>query len=200
MLTIVLTWSGCMNEKVQRVGNVPKQDVDTSHDRREFDEMLSGLNKSYILAADASGKEEILRFYNKLPEQYTHDSIEYRAAVQKFYNTDKMLVDYLLGFEKDTSLVFWVGQYNPLSSRIEYYDLIKNQKRIAAMVLIYNYLADLKNRIQDNYMVKLPDRQAADVHIDYNAMRNWYNRYRNLSVDELRKQFQKTPPPPIELR
>ena len=110
--------------------------------------------------------------------------LNYIQCYQEFFKQDYSFVDWLLTFENDTIRKdLWLISPNPLSSRIEECNLPMSNSR-AAIILIENYLEG-KGFIC--YACNFQDRPCNDNRYQY--IKNWLAQYKDLSIEELRKQW-----------
>ena len=146
----------------------------------EYDQIMDGLNKSKIINIFYN------EFYKKnydsmLPDSLKQDSIDYMAAVHKFYDADIDIVFYLMQFLDDSSKCNWVRTRDKMRATYLLVDELISRKYIAALILIECYL-----RFEGEYWISIPrcptyiamDPSQPLVLFDKNYLKKWKYFYR----------------------
>jgi hypothetical protein len=146
----------------------------------EYDIILDGLTKNYVLLSNKIEKDLYLEYFKLSEEQHLKDLEEYDKAVNAFYNADKDILDYLLSYEKDTSHICkWIKTKNPYSSNIGETDLLTNAE--GALILFDNYLTNSSHIRTPTYVSEL----------SYEKLKLFYDKNKGLSKDELKEEYKK---------
>jgi hypothetical protein len=147
---------------------------------RDFERIISGLQKEYVLDYHNPGRRQHLS-----EAVFKQDSLIYRQCYQNFFEQYYSFVEWLLTFENDTiKKDLWFMYPNPLSSRIEECNLSMSNSR-AAIVLIENFLTG-KGFIC--YSCHFQDRKNCNES-RYGYIKNWLAQYKNLSIENIRKKW-----------
>jgi hypothetical protein len=152
-----------------------------------YDSILTSLSKNYILNVVGNNKQLLLDFYHKSEVDFLKYSAEYSWAVNSFYSSPLSIVYYLLKFEGDTTLCFWIFSKNPLSSNIKKWEF-EFSKQQGATVLIYDYLT-WNNSKKKKITTDPGEIEKIITDINLYKIKQWIEKKEGWPLDKLRKDF-----------
>jgi hypothetical protein len=146
----------------------------------EYDVILEGLKKNYVLLSNDIDKDLYLEYFKLSDEQHLKDLEQYNDAVSAFYNADKDILNYLLAYENDTTNICnWIKTKDPYSSSVSKVDLLTNAE--GALILFDNYLTNSSSIRVPTYLNKL----------SFKKLKSFYLLNKRLSKEELKEEYKK---------
>jgi hypothetical protein len=144
----------------------------------DYHQILKGLENNYTVSEIALKKNFIL-CGGKSERQIKIDSINYVSSVNKFYESDKTLLLFLLKFENDKKRINnWITFSDPCSSIIEKKSFINNS--LGAIILFDNFLTNKRKTIIINdYVYK----------INFNELNKFYDENSRSNLDVMKTHY-----------
>lgn len=141
--------------------------------------IFDGLSKNFTLLKGKMGTKVYDDYFNSDENKFIKDSEEYNNAINRFYLTEKDVIDCLLTYEDNNdSMSSWISTRFPLSSNIQVHDYYKESE--AALILIDNYLSnDEKSIVVRPYVKKMT----------YSGFKLFYGKYKNLRKNDIKKEY-----------
>lgn len=157
-----------------------------------YESILAKLNKSYIINHTINESASNCLSYQLTDSSMIMDSIDYFNGVREFFECDPCILHYLTKFENDTSKCNWIRVRCSGAARFTRPSFLISEKRIAALILIENYL--------DNYndsLIQIP--RIPNIHwvdnnqnlclLDYKTLKVWLKSCNRITKETYRDFF-----------
>lgn len=164
-----------------------------SGDNNEYYEsILAKLNKSYIINHTIIERSSNCMIHQLTDSSMIKDSIDYFNGVKEFFNCDPCILLYLTKFENDTSKCSWIRVRCSAAARLTRPSFLITEKRIAALILIENYLDNYNDSLIQ--IPRIPNLYRVDNNqnlclLDYKTLKDWLKNCNRNTKEDYRDYF-----------
>lgn len=153
-----------------------------SNVHNDYDKIVDGLSNNHVLLKKDIDDELYYDYFKVEKNQYELVLQEYEKAINDFYNSDKLILDYLIKFKDvDDTYCDWIIITNPYSAKVKDTDLLTKSK--GSLILIDNYLTNINQ--------KTIKSELHSENVDYERFIAFYKKNRELKKEELKAAYVK---------